>query len=360
MKIVQKLIKMKNTTALILLIATNTFLNSFFSFGQIVCINCYDQNDSISNGVTNLIMNGGFENTTCLQGSSDCFCPNSTSYNCDIADWTCVGGGLLTYSSVFDSTLSIIPQGSKAVYFGNAYSNVCSPAMFDTSCLNYNSCMVSGIPPGYPYSDPANYGDTAGVSLEQTVSGLISGQTYVLEFWAGGESYLGMFIDAGVFAVDVGFGKTFLRCRPTRPSSTDVGTTYVIQFVATSATHTIKFTNWGHMCLSCTELIIDNVRLYTIEELPVFIPHCSVGVHELSGNPSFAIFPNPIAAELNIHSTCNEIAEINIYDLTSRRIIQRQFRNTTSLNTAELDKGIYFYEILVNNKLTTTGKVVKE
>ena len=58
----------------------------------------------------------------------------------------------------------------------------------------------------------------------------------------------------GLFAVDLGFGNTFLRCKPTNPGY--VGTRYVIVFNATSTSHPVSFTSWGHMCGICTELMI--------------------------------------------------------------------------------------------------------
>src|SRR5438128_4063014 len=90
-----------------------------FAQGQIICIKCYNQNDSIALGINNLLLNGGFENTNCVvfnfQGGI--FCPNSSFYNCDIADWTCTGGGPLSYPRVVDSISTVVVEGTKAVYF---------------------------------------------------------------------------------------------------------------------------------------------------------------------------------------------------------------------------------------------------
>ncbi|HYV95563.1 MAG TPA: hypothetical protein VE978_27560, partial [Chitinophagales bacterium] len=248
-----------------------------YSTAQILCILCYDQNDSISTGVNNLLQNGGFENTPCppstgVIGSPTSICPNSNGYVCDFVNWTCTGGGSNTYACLYNDSInkSIIVQGTNAVYFGNYLCNPCSPIFDDTSCLTTLDCTVTGIPTGYPLNMNAGYGGATGVSLEQTVNGLIPGNTYVLEFWAGGEE---SYPFKGLFALDIGFGDTLLRCRSTGPG--DVGITYIIQFNATSPSHTIKFTNWGHICGSCTELVLDNVRLYTLAELSPSVPACS-------------------------------------------------------------------------------------
>src|SRR5205085_7616473 len=85
----------------------------FYSSAQIICIYCYDQNDSISSGVNNLILNGSFENTNCSPWpSSESYCPNSSNYSCNLLNWTCTGGGQFTYACTFDHTYVIVPDGN--------------------------------------------------------------------------------------------------------------------------------------------------------------------------------------------------------------------------------------------------------
>src|SRR5207248_573654 len=133
----------------------------------------------------NLILNGGFENGTCPSYLPIfTFCPNSISYpQCTIANWNCTGGGSQTYTYILDTStsvysVSIIIEGIKAPYFGNYYPKACSSLPNDTSCVHNTGCTVTGIPIGYPISG-LTYGGTAGVSLDQTVTGLIVGTTYV-------------------------------------------------------------------------------------------------------------------------------------------------------------------------------------
>lgn len=243
-----------------------------FSSAQIICIFCYEQNDSISLNVNNLLLNGGFENHNCIPMNwfSSSYCPNSAYYNCDISDWTCTGGGSNTYADIVTTGYAKVVEGTYTCYFGNSYARACSSTQNDTSCLTSSDCTAGGMPIGYPNNDPA-YGGTLGLSLEQTVSGLTVGNTYILEFWAGGEASQSA---PGLFAVDVGFGNTFLRNNHT-PSVGGIGTRYLVEFNATSTSHTIKFTNWGHICNICTELILDDVRLYTLAELSPVVPACS-------------------------------------------------------------------------------------
>src|SRR5258705_10836204 len=78
--------------------------------GQILCIYCYDQNDTVSAGVNNLLLNGGFESGCLVNGY---FCRNSTGYSCNITNWSCTGGGINTYAKMFDIASSTIVEGSQ-------------------------------------------------------------------------------------------------------------------------------------------------------------------------------------------------------------------------------------------------------
>jgi hypothetical protein len=331
-----------------------------YSTAQILCISCYDQNDSISKNVTNLLHNGGFEKTTCVPNSAaDSFCPNSLYYTCDFSDWTCTGGGMSTYAHLYDKngTASIVVQGSNAVYFGNYLSFACSNTLNDTSCLSPGHCSTQSPPSGFPKSFPG-YGDAAGLSMQQTVSSLTIGDTYVLEFWTGGEDIGVHPYKDGLFSVDLGFGNTYLR-NPTTPITTGIGRRYVIQFKATSTSHTIKFTNWGHISELCTELVLDNVRLYTLAQLNVSVPHCITGINEVNEN-GVNLFPNPFTTQLNITTTNNDQSKIILYDITSKIIIQQKFTGSVSLNTEQLKKGIYLFEIRNKNGIIKKGEIIKE
>jgi hypothetical protein len=238
---------------------------------QILCIYCYDQNDSISQNVNNLILNGGFENTTCaFNSNANTFCPNSVNYNCDIMNWICTGGGSGSYSCFYDLNFWYVQSGTHSAYFGNSFCPPCNSG--DTSCLVNTDCETTGISPGYPLNQAA-FGGALGLSLEQTVNGLTPGATYVLEFWAGGED-MGSFPIPGLFGLDIGFGYTYLRNNATM-AFTGIGKRYVVVFNATSTSHVIKFTNWGHICNDCTELVLDDVRLYTLAELSPIVPACA-------------------------------------------------------------------------------------
>src|SRR5690242_18619905 len=114
---------------------TLLLLSSLVSNAQIVCIFCYNQNDSISSNVTNYIQNGSFEYGCPSFGY---FIPNSSVYNCNLTGWTASGGASSTYAMVWDSTMpaSLTPDGQYVVYFGNGvFARTCSSQFYDTSCF---------------------------------------------------------------------------------------------------------------------------------------------------------------------------------------------------------------------------------
>ncbi len=82
--------------------------------------------------------------------------------------------------------------------------------------------------------------------------------------------------------------------------------------------------------------------------------------------PGFTILasPNPFQNNLNFEVNNNSASEILLYDIASRKILQEQFTNSVSLNTAQLAKGIYIYELRNNPDgpagVVKKGKVVKE
>ncbi len=324
-----------------LLLIICIFLLSKLS-GQILCIQCYQQNDSVYAGGVNLIQNGGFENTNCVLGNVHSFCPNSTNYDCNIANWLCTGGGSFTYAQIFDNTVSLIPEGLKAAYFGNFYCKACSQIANDTSCVNNVLCSIDGIPAGFPTNDSL-HGGSLGISLEQTISGIISGATYILEFWAGGE---GAQSRKGLFAVDVGFGNTFLRNKPTF-NVTGVGTRYLIAFQTTSSIQTIKFTNWGHIFQTCTELVLDDIKLYQWNG-PTSPCNFNLGINELTEN-TITLYPNPATDKLTIENSSlviGHLSLVKIVNVLGEVVFQSEIHHPKSeIDIKNYEQGVYFVEI---------------
>jgi hypothetical protein len=86
----------------------------------------------------------------------------------------------------------------------------------------------------------------------------------------------------------------------------------------------------------------------------------AVGINELKNKEELILFPNPFSDRINITVKRNELVEVNLFDVTSRKIINKSFAKSISINTEQLAKGIYIYEVRNKNGVIKKGKVVKE
>jgi hypothetical protein len=98
--------------------------------------------------------------------------------------------------------------------------------------------------------------------------------------------------------------------------------------------------------------------------LPNFLTSlfCSIpsGVNSISQEYSASVYPNPFTDELIFKNNKNEPSEIILYDIASRKLLQQKFTNIITLNTTQLAKGMYLYEVINNKGVIKKGKVVKE
>ncbi|MBK8847595.1 MAG: T9SS type A sorting domain-containing protein [Bacteroidetes bacterium] len=87
---------------------------------------------------------------------------------------------------------------------------------------------------------------------------------------------------------------------------------------------------------------------------------CTTGLEEQNIKEEIKIYPNPLDNKLNITISNHEFSEIIIYDIASRKLLQEKFTNSISINTEQLAKGIYLYEVRNKNGVIKKGKVVKD
>lgn len=135
------------------------------------------------------------------------------------------------------------------------------------------------------------------------------------------------------------------------------GEKYIIigNFRDTSGT-TGSYTGWG----APTGSDLNYIALYFIDDILVAPCDSLTGINETNFAHEFNLFPNPFSDKINITAGRNEIIELNLFDITSRKLLQQKFTNTVTLNTAQLAKGIYIYEVRDGNGVVRKGKVVKE
>jgi hypothetical protein len=105
-----------------------------------------------------------------------------------------------------------------------------------------------------------------------------------------------------------------------------------------------------------------NFNLTFVNAFPVMYDCIPTSIEEnsVSLNEQVEVIPNPFSDKLTITSKTNEPLEITLFDITSRKLLQQQFTNSTSINTSYLSKGIYIYELRTKNAVIKKGKVVKD
>jgi N-acetylneuraminic acid mutarotase len=84
-----------------------------------------------------------------------------------------------------------------------------------------------------------------------------------------------------------------------------------------------------------------------------------VSVHEMTGDISIAVYPNPVTDKLNITSESNNPLQIIFYDMTGEKVLQHSFICSASINTSRFARGIYFYVLKDRNKIMP-GKLIKQ
>lgn len=118
------------------------------------------------------------------------------------------------------------------------------------------------------------------------------------------------------------------------------------------------FTN-GNSCIAGTYVsyyYVDDICLST-DSLACYT---TVGIEEIKNTETIGLYPNPFVDKLNIEANNSEALEIILYDITSRKLMKKYFDSSISLNTEQLAKGIYIYEVRSKNRMIKKGKVVKE
>lgn len=86
----------------------------------------------------------------------------------------------------------------------------------------------------------------------------------------------------------------------------------------------------------------------------------NVGIFQVESTDYLTVFPNPFHNKIEVTNEGNQEAEIILFDISARKVMQHVFSRTVVLNTEQLSKGIYIYEVRNKNGAIKKGKLVKE
>lgn len=84
------------------------------------------------------------------------------------------------------------------------------------------------------------------------------------------------------------------------------------------------------------------------------------GIETLHSNKSSAIAPNPFTSELRINCKSSGQLALSIYNNLGHKILCREISPNDLIDTVDLAKGLYFYELHDQKGILSIGKIVKE
>jgi hypothetical protein len=88
---------------------------------------------------------------------------------------------------------------------------------------------------------------------------------------------------------------------------------------------------------------------------------CSTsGIESSNSYELIAIYPNPFTSELKVCLKSNEQVMLILYDCFGKLVMRQTCTNNNSIDTEQLNKGLYFYELRNENGILSNGKIVKE
>ncbi len=131
-------------------------------------------------------------------------------------------------------------------------------------------------------------------------------------------------------------------------------------YTATGGESFLIIGNFLNNAISATQLTgfgnFDEAYFYVDD---VSLSPCT-GIEEQKINDILKIYPNPFTDKVNITISDNGLSEFILFDIASKKIFNQSFKNSISINTEQLPKGIYLYEVRNKNEVIEKGKVVKD
>lgn len=179
-------------------------------------------------------------------------------------------------------------------------------------------------------------------------SNLIAGNTYQIGYYDYGSNYNGPFVTPLIIGLSLDsltFGDTIYSSLPSLAS----WTLKTFSFIAPN--------NGKYLTVKDDTTSGQNLAWNFVDDFHFL---SSTGITNAFAPIPIIVSPTLFSNEININLQSDEFSEIIIYDITARKLIQQKFANSVTLNTEQLPKGIYLYEVRNKNRVVKKGKVVKD
>lgn len=86
---------------------------------------------------------------------------------------------------------------------------------------------------------------------------------------------------------------------------------------------------------------------------------CAVGVHE-EENQEVKIYPNPFENRLIVNVEGYENVKFSLQNILGQKLISQNISGKTEIPVADFESGVYFYTVIADNKIVSSGKLLKE
>ncbi|WP_306354222.1 T9SS type A sorting domain-containing protein [Flavobacterium sp. '19STA2R22 D10 B1'] len=87
------------------------------------------------------------------------------------------------------------------------------------------------------------------------------------------------------------------------------------------------------------------------------INQSTLGIDEVTNELDFYIYPNPTTDKVYIKGL--ETADVKVYDVSGRIVLQQKGVNQEGVNVSILNTGLYLFEVSVGNRTSTKRLVIK-
>jgi hypothetical protein len=220
----------------------------------------------VGNRPANLILNGSFEADGGVAANNSYWATGTgLTPTMSLTAWT-ASGQIASYgiwgNDGFGGTKgsASLPHGTNGLYFGAGIMALVAPYPTEAADGQVSFSSTPAILPK-PTDGP--------VTLAQTVSGLNTSATYLLDFWTSGEDIAGTeFTADGFFGLNISGESLLYFAAPSGNGPIGNSQRYQIYFTPSTSTVTFTWINWGHYNgpggLS-DELVLDDVILNQVE-----------------------------------------------------------------------------------------------
>ena len=235
---------------------------------------------------------------------------------------------------------------NKLTYFNNSFAGVPLGTSDPNTGQEYYNYMTGFWKDGSPFTCGGNaYGGTTPTSwvyTADTYTNGVCGSTPWSESGVGGDRRL--ILSAGPFTLNAG-------------QTQEVEYAFVTSFDSSATTS-------GSMSLGKLKTDIQKINtFYNQVNKPNCLQSITVGITEVANQNDFALFPNPAKSLITVSSTINGTVKTNyeIVDVLGKVVMQNENTGSDkfSINISDLNSGIYFLRLQVNNSVVVK-KFVKE